>query len=67
MREFVLASENMSGKDMAEALRVALRKIQRISQRFPPPFVAAITRTGEVHLRWPKKPGSAEAPYAETR
>jgi hypothetical protein len=28
--------------------------MQRMCRRFPPPFVAAITRTGEVHLRWPK-------------
>jgi hypothetical protein len=54
VREFVFASGNLSGKEMAAALEVALPKMQGIFRRFQPPFVAAITRTGEVHLRWPK-------------
>jgi hypothetical protein len=44
----------MSGQEMAAALEMALRKIQSICRRIHPPFVAAITRTGEVHMRWPK-------------
>jgi hypothetical protein len=55
VREFVFASGNMSGNEMASALEVALHRIRRICRRFQPPFVAAITRTGEVHMRWPKK------------
>jgi hypothetical protein len=55
VREFVFASGNMSGQEMATALKSALRKMQRLCRRFKPPFVAAITRTGEVHLRWPKQ------------
>jgi hypothetical protein len=54
VREFVFASGNMSGQEMAAALAGALRKMQRLCRRFKPPFVAAITRNGEVHLRWPK-------------
>jgi hypothetical protein len=54
VREFVFASGNMSGEDMAAALELALPKIRRLSRKLKPPFVAAITRTGEVHLRWPK-------------
>lgn len=54
VREFVFASGNMSGNEMAAALEMAIRKVQRMCRRFPPPFVAAITRTGEVHMRWPK-------------
>lgn len=54
VREFVFASGNMSGKDMAAALELALPKMRRLSRNLKPPFVAAITRTGEVHLRWPK-------------
>jgi PIN like domain len=55
LREFVFASGNMSGADMALALRYALPKIRRMCRRFKfkPPFVAAITRNGEVHIRWP--------------
>ena len=55
VREFVFASGNMSGLDMAAALELALPKMRRFSGRLKPPFVAAITRIGEVHLRWPKK------------
>jgi len=55
VREFVFACGNMSAQEMAAALEIAVRKIQRICRRFQPPFVAAITRTGEVHMRWPKK------------
>ena len=54
VREFVFASGNMSGNEMAAALEKALRGMQRMCRKFPPPFVAAITRAGEVHMRWPK-------------
>jgi hypothetical protein len=55
VREFVFASGNMSGQDMASALELALPKMRRLSRKLNPPFVAAITRTGEVHVRWPKE------------
>jgi hypothetical protein len=55
VREFAFASGNLSGQDMANALEVALPKMMRFSRRFNPPFVASITRIGEVHLRWSKK------------
>jgi hypothetical protein len=53
--EFVFTSGNMSGQDMAAALELALPEMRHLSSRLEPPFVAAITRTGEVHLRWPKE------------
>lgn len=55
VREFVFASGNLSGQDMAAALELVLPKMHRLSRKIKPPFVAAITRTGEVHLRWPKE------------
>jgi len=54
VREFVFVSGNMSGQDMATALELALPKMRRLSGKLRPPFVASITRIGEVHLRWPK-------------
>jgi len=54
VREFVFTSGNMSGQDMAKALEVALKKMRSFCRRTKPPFVASITRTGEVYLRWPK-------------
>ena len=55
VREFVFTSGNMSGQEMAVALETALPKMRRFCRNFDSPFVAAITRMGEVHLRWPKK------------
>lgn len=55
VREFVFASGNLSGADMAAALEVALPKMQRLFRTIKPPFVASIMRKGDVHLRWPKK------------
>lgn len=52
--EFVFASGNLSGSDMAAALEIAIGKMRKMCRKFRPPFVAAITRKGEVHLRWPK-------------
>jgi hypothetical protein len=54
VREFVFTSGNMSGQDMAAALELALQKMRSFCRRNKPPFVASITRTGEIHLRWPK-------------
>ena len=55
VREFVFTSGNMSGQDMAAALELAIPKMRRLSHKREPPFVASITRSGEVHLRWPKE------------
>jgi hypothetical protein len=57
VREFVFASGNLSGNDMAAALEAASAKIQRLCRKTKPPFVAAITKNGEVRLRWPKGKG----------
>ena len=54
VREFVFTSGNMSGQDMAAGLKLALPKMRTFSSRTKPPFVASITSTGEIHLRWPK-------------
>jgi hypothetical protein len=54
VREFVFTSGNMSGQDMAAALELAVRKMRRLCRGLKPPFVASITRLGEVHIRWPK-------------
>jgi PIN like domain len=58
VREFVFASGNLSGGEMAAALELALAKMQKLCVKTKPPFVAAITRKGEVHLRWPKSKGT---------
>lgn len=55
VKEFVFASGNLAGAEMAGALERALPKMMRMAGRVDAPFVAAITASGEVHLRWPKK------------
>jgi hypothetical protein len=54
VREFVFASGNISGQEMATVVEIALEKMRRMCRKLVPPFVATITRKGEVHLRWPK-------------
>ena len=55
VREFVFASGNMSGQEMAATLELVMPKMVKLYNRFEPPFVATITRSGGVHLRWPKR------------
>jgi hypothetical protein len=54
VREFVFASGNLSGSEMAAALEVALRKMKKLCRTLDAPFVATITKRGEVHVRWSK-------------
>jgi hypothetical protein len=51
IREFAFSSGNMSGDQMAEILRLNLRKIDRLGRKHEPPFVASISQTGV----YPKK------------
>ena len=55
VRELVFVSGNMSGQEIAETLELGIRKMLNMRSRIDPPFVAAIMRSGEVHLRWPKR------------
>lgn len=55
VKEFVFASGNLSGTEMAAALEAAMSKMVRLTRRIDSPFVAAITRRGEVHIRWEEK------------
>jgi hypothetical protein len=47
---FVLASGNLTGAEMAEAVTRALPRIYRIARRTPRPFVARVTRSGDAAL-----------------
>jgi len=55
VREFYFASGNYSGAEMAEMLVVALSDIARFCRRYEPPFIASISKTGNVGLRFPTK------------
>jgi len=58
VREFVFASGNLSGPEMAAALELALERMRNTCRKALPPFVASITRKGEIHLRWQKSHGT---------
>ena len=49
-RAFILPSGNMSGKEMAATVVKALPRIQRFIGKHPPPFIARITRSGDVRM-----------------
>lgn len=47
---FFLNKANMTGQEMAEAFIKAMPRIFRILESNPPPFIATVTRDGEVKL-----------------
>jgi hypothetical protein len=51
IRMFCFSRNNLSGLDMAYALEKALPQMRYLSQEEPAPFIAAITRAGEVSVR----------------
>jgi hypothetical protein len=48
---FYFSKNDFSGEQMATALEMALPEIKKTCMKHQPPFFAAITRFGEVHLR----------------
>ena len=55
VREFYFASGNYSGAEMADMLVAALRDMARFCRRYDPPFIASISKAGNVGLRFPTK------------
>jgi hypothetical protein len=53
VREFYFASGNFSGSEMAETLLVALGSMVKLCRKQPAPFIASITKSGGVNLRFP--------------
>jgi hypothetical protein len=50
MKMFTFSSGNLTGAQMADLLKINLRRIDRFARKEPPPFVASISRSG-LHLR----------------
>jgi hypothetical protein len=48
LRMFTLASQNLSGQEMAEIFRLAIPHIKEFLNTNPPPFIAKIYRDGTV-------------------
>jgi hypothetical protein len=53
VREFYFASGNYSGAEMAAMLVAALREMVRFVRRYHAPFIASISKSGRVSLRFP--------------
>ena len=51
IRMFYFARNDIAGREMGEALRVALPEINRLWASQAPPFAASVTRVGNVTLR----------------
>jgi len=48
IRMFALASQNLSGREMAEIFRVAILEMQKFIEKNPAPFIAKVYREGKV-------------------
>jgi hypothetical protein len=51
VREFYFTSGNFSGAEMAAVLVAALPEMIRVCKKHRPPFIASLTKTGNVHIR----------------
>ena len=54
VRAFVFTTGNLSGVEMARLLVSAFTKMKRVCAKNDPPFIASITKSGEVHVRFDK-------------
>ena len=52
LRVFVYTSGTQSGKEMAETLRLALPKLRRVCRKSTGPFIASITKSGTVQIKF---------------
>lgn len=50
VRAFIYTSNNLSGKQKADILRIALPSIRSVVESLDPPFVASISQTGKVSI-----------------
>lgn len=49
---FILTSGNYTGQEMADAFVKALPHIKRMLDKYPPPFVATVSKGGSVRLQY---------------
>jgi hypothetical protein len=52
VREFYFSSGNFTGAEMAEILVAALPQIVKVCRKQEPPFIASISKSGTVSLRF---------------
>ncbi|MGA8764602.1 MAG: hypothetical protein WB562_17165, partial [Candidatus Sulfotelmatobacter sp.] len=51
VREFYFTSGNLNGGEMAAVLVSALPEMMRVCKKHRPPFIASLTKMGNVHIR----------------
>jgi PIN like domain len=54
IREFVFTSGNLSGTMMGEILDKAVMQMEKLCAKHPGPFIATISQSGKVAVRWDK-------------
>jgi hypothetical protein len=64
IREFVFTSGNLNGETMGSILKIAASKMQRLFAQYPPPFIATISQSGSVTVRYDKD-GAVDAKAKE--
>lgn len=54
VREFVFTSGNLNKNELAKIIKIAMPSMRRLFEKQKPPFIATITKSGNVNLRYPK-------------
>lgn len=54
IREFVFTSGNLSGTMMGDILKTAVPQMRKLCGKYPAPFIATISQSGKVAVRWDK-------------
>lgn len=54
VRQFVFSSGNLSGAMMGEIIKIAMSRMRRVLAECEPPFIACITQSGIVEVRYDK-------------
>ena len=54
IREFVFASGSLSGAMMGVIISKAMPKMKRLIKKYPPPFIAYLSQSGNVEVRYDK-------------
>jgi PIN like domain len=52
VRQFVYSSGNLSGAMMGDILKIAIPRMQKIFYEHEAPFIAGITQSGKVEVRY---------------
>jgi hypothetical protein len=66
VREFVFKAGNLRKEELARVLIEALPKMQEVCRKYPPPFIASISKLGVVNMRFDRN-GPLHGRFAPAR